>query len=730
MAAPSPIKPPVSSDAPAGIELRVVEALNKDVARAVARMDPDDLKRLGVNIGDPVRVCAKRSTVCRAMPAFKEQRGQGLVQLDGLSRTNCGCGLDERVSVAPTECKPATTVSIVAASGAPPADRDLAYIGRLLDGLTVTSGDRIRAALFGSRSADFIVQKATPPGFVIISPQTRLLVERPAATSGAHASAGDARHNAQAQGISYEDIGGLKPQLQRIRETIELPLRYPEVFERLGIDPPKGVLLHGPPGCGKTLIARAIAQETDAAFYTISGPEVIHKFYGESEAALRRIWDEATKRSPSIIFLDEIDSIAPKRETAQGEVEKRVVAQLLSLMDGLKRRAGVMVIAATNLPNNIDPALRRPGRFDREISIPIPDRASRRHIIEIHSRGMPLAADVDLDRLADVTHGYVGADLEALCREGAMACLRQIMHEINFGDAQIPYETLAKLEVTMAHFRQATSEIEPSAVREVLVETPNVNWDDIGGLTDTKQRLVEAVEWPLKHAELFRAADVRPPKGILLVGPPGVGKTMLAKAVASQAEANFISVKGPELISKFVGDSERGVREIFRKARRASPCIIFFDEIDALIPARSAGDATGVSNRVLAQFLAEMDGVEELRNVLVLGATNRLDMLDPAMLRPGRFDQVIEIGAPDEQGRAEIFRVHLATKPLRGTINPVQLAQRAPGATGAQIAGVCARAAMLALRRTITAHAHGAPTTPVEITQDDLDAALREELER
>jgi transitional endoplasmic reticulum ATPase len=707
----------------ASLTLRVAEALSRDVGRAIARIDPEDLKTLGLNIGDVVAVKGKRTTVCRVMPAFKESRGQSLVQLDGLSRQNAGAGIDEKIELTPMPAKPAESVTL-APTTTRPTERDLKYIGSLLDGLAVVSGDVIRASLFGSRSADFVVEKAQPAGPVVIGPSTRLFVSSQGGAAASKSGAKDER----GERVSYEDIGGLKPQLQRIREMIELPLRYPEVFERLGIDPPKGVLLHGPPGCGKTLIARAIAHETDAKFFTISGPEVIHKFYGESEAHLRKIWDEATRQGPSIIFLDEIDSIAPKRENTQGEVEKRVVAQLLALMDGLNKRANVIVIAATNLPNNIDPALRRPGRFDREITIPIPDRAARRHILDIHSRGMPLSEDVSLDQLADITHGYVGADLEALCREAAMACLRTIMHQIDFTQASIPYQTLSTLQVTMDHFRTAFAEIEPSAVREVFVETPNVRWTDIGGLEETKTRLIEAVEWPIKHADVFRRAGVKPPKGILLVGPPGVGKTMLAKAVAAQAQANFISVKGPELVSKFVGDSEKGVREIFRKARRASPCVIFFDEIDALIPRRGGADATGVANRVLSQFLSEMDGVEELKDVLVLGATNRLDMLDEAVVRPGRFDQIIEIGAPDEPSRVAIYRVHLGNKPLDASLSEdaltADLARRSPGASGAQCASVVSRAAMHAVRRGVET-----PEGPVKLTREDFDLALREEFE-
>jgi transitional endoplasmic reticulum ATPase len=509
---------------------------------------------------------------------------------------------------------------------------------------------------------------------------------------------------------------------------IELPLRYPEVFEQLGIDAPKGVLLYGPPGCGKTLIARAIAHETEANFFSVSGPEIIHKFYGESEAHLRKIFEEATRKGPSIIFLDEIDAIAPRRENVVGEVEKRVVAQLLALMDGLAKRQHLIVIAATNLPNMLDPALRRPGRFDREIAIPIPDRIGREEILSVHSRGMPLAEDVAIGHLAEITHGFVGADLEALCREAAMICLRRIMPSIDFALAKIPYEQLSKLEVQKEDFQDALREVEPSALREVFVELPNVHWEDVGGLAQIKQRLVEAVEWPLQYAELFTKAGIRPPKGILLTGPPGCGKTMLAKAIASESKVNFISVKGPALLSKYVGESEKGVREMFRKAKQAAPCIIFFDEIDALVPARNSGGSDAhVAERVLSQFLAELDGVEELRGVLMLGATNRPDMLDPAILRPGRFDEIVEIPLPDEQSRREIFEVHLRNKPLAPGISIASLAAASEEFSGAEIQGVCTMAALRAVRRAVASRI-SKPEKAVEVLigPDDLEAELEE----
>ena len=694
------------------IKLRVSEALAKDMGRAFARMGPEDMERLQVSIGDIVEVKGARRTYCKAMPAYKEIRGQARVQLDGLSRDNTGVGVDEMVLVRPAACRPAEQV-VLGPTNIRPASRDLPYIGGLLDGLPVVQGDRIRANLFGSRSANFKVERTVPKGPVLINPTTLLTVGKP-------------QQEDQGRELSYEDIGGLGPQLHRVREMIELPLRYPEVFERLGIDAPKGVLLHGPPGCGKTLIARAIAHETEARFFSVSGPEVIHKFYGESEAHLRKIFQEAAAKGPSIVFLDEIDAIAPKREQVVGDVEKRVVAQLLALMDGLNRRQNLIVIAATNLPQALDPALRRPGRFDREISIPIPDRNARREILEIHSRGMPLAEDVELDHLAAITHGFVGADLEALCREAAMSCLRRIMTDMDFSQASIPYEQLSRLEVGADDFLSALKGVEPSAIREVFVEVPDVGWNDVGGLSEVKQRLRKAVEWPLQHAAIYRQAGVNPPKGILLAGPPGCGKTMLAKAVAHESQVNFISVKGPALLSKYVGESERGVREVFRTARQAAPCILFFDEVDALLPSRG-GDASDshVADRVLSQFLVEMDGVEELKGVVVLGATNRRDMLDPAVLRPGRFDELVEIGRPGPGDREAIFAVHLAGKPLASGISPAGLAAESEEFSGAEIASVCNLAALSGVSRAVAqADESAGGEVAVEVTAEDLRQAL------
>ena len=666
---------------------RVAEAAPKDVGRGLARLDPQDLEQLGVSIGDTVEVSGQRTTVARAMPTYAESRGRGVVQIDGILQANTGAGVDEQVTVRPVSVQPARSVLLAPSDGGRAiAGPQARYLAKLLDGIPVVAGDRVRVNLFGTRMQNFSVVQTVPSGPVLIGPSTAVRAE------------GESQGEVRAA-VTYEDIGGLHREIQRIREMIELPLKYPEVFERLGIEPPKGVLLHGPPGTGKTLIARAVAHETSAHFVHINGPEVIDKWYGSSEARLREIFDEAEKKAPAIIFIDEIDALAPKREEMSGDkqVERRVVAQLLAIMDGLESRGQVIVVAATNIPNTLDPALRRPGRFDREIEIGAPDKAGRAQILEIHSRGMPLAADVDLQRLASVTHGFVGADLAALCREAAMSTLRRFLPEVDFAQANIPYEKLATLEVTGDAFSSALGEVEPSAVREVFIETPDVTWEDVGGLDKVKRLLVETVEWPITQGPLFARAGVRPARGIMLYGAPGTGKTLLAKALAHESEVNFISVKGPQLLSMWVGESERGVREVFRKARQVSPCIIFFDEIDAIAPKRGGGEGAAVE-RVVSQFLTELDGIEDLKGVVVLGATNRLDMLDPALLRPGRFDFQVELPAPDLPARLTILRVHTRKMPLGPDVDVEALAVLTEGFVGADIEGLCRRAASLAIR--------------------------------
>lgn len=677
------------------ISLRASEALSRDVGRGIARLDPEDMKALDLQVGEIVQIEGKRSTVAKAMPAYMEARGKGIIQIDGLIRANAQIGLDEKVRVNKVVARPAARLVLSPLSLMRAGERDIRYIGRLLEGLPLVRGDRVRANLFGTLSQDFTVSDAAPDGPLIIQPTTLIRIKH---LEGPR----------QEAKVSYEDIGGLDKEIQKVREMIELPLKYPEVFERLGIGAPKGVLLHGPPGTGKTLIARAVANETDAHFLAINGPEVIHKFYGESEAKLRKIFEEAERRAPSIVFLDEIDAIAPKREMVVGEVEKRVVAQLLALMDGLRSRGQVIVIGATNIPNSLDPALRRPGRFDREIAIGIPDKRGRKEILEIHTRGMPLSEDVDLGELAEVTHGFVGADLAALCREAAMIALRSILLKIEFEMGSIPYETLMELQITRENFYDALKEVEPSALREIALEVPDIHWEDVGGLELVKQELVEAIEWPLRYAPLFQHAGAKPPKGILLYGPPGTGKTLLAKAVATESQANFISIKGPALMSKWVGESERGVREVFKKAKQAAPCIVFFDEIDALAPVRGAerGDS-GVTGRVISQLLTELDGIEELRGVVVLAATNRLDMVDPALLRPGRFDSLIEIPLPDEKARQEIFQVHTRERPMARDVDLGSLARETEGFTGADIEAICRKATILAIREYLESQSLG-----------------------
>jgi transitional endoplasmic reticulum ATPase len=671
--------------------LRVADALQRDVGRGIARIDPKAVQELGLTSGDVVQIIGKRKTNALCWPAHEQDYGKGIVRIDGYLRNNAGVSIDDKVTIRKIDAKIAERLTL-----APTEPLRIVggeeYLSQLLEGRVLSRGDYVPINIMG-RTVNLVVTNTSPQAeAVIVTEGTEVLVGE------------QVKEPIRAiPKISYEDIGGLRPVIQKVREMIELPLRHPELFERLGVEAPKGVLLHGPPGTGKTLLARAVASETNANFLSIGGPEIMSKYYGESEERLRDVFKQAQENAPSIIFIDEIDSIAPKREEVTGEVEKRVTSQLLSLMDGLQSRGKVVVIGATNRPNAIDPALRRPGRFDREIEIGVPDRDGRLEVLEIHTRGMPLAEDVDLKKLADVTHGFVGADLESLAKEAAIRALRRILPEINLEAQSIPGDILNKIIVKMADFQDALKEIEPSAMREVLVEIPDVTWEQVGGLQDVKEELREAVEWPLKYPDLFAQLNATPPKGLLLYGPPGTGKTLLAKAVAHESESNFISVKGPELLNKFVGESEKAVREVFRKARQASPCIIFFDEIDSVAPTRgSSGGDSHVTERVISQFLTEMDGLEELRNVVIIAATNRPDIIDSALLRPGRFDRLLFVPPPDLEARKQIFKIHTRKTPLADDVNLDDLARKTDGYTGADIASLANTGVMLALREHIS----------------------------
>lgn len=666
--------------------LRVVESLQGDVGRGIARLDPEALKSLGAQVGETLKLDGKKTTIVKAMPTFPELRGREIIQCDGLIRNNSGTSLDEKITISKVEVQQAKKILLTPLSVSLSGKQDSAIISKIIEGLPVIVGDKIRALLIGTTSREFIVSKTFPSGPVLINSETEIEI--------ANEYLGEDIN----KGISYEDIGGLHKEIQRVREMIELPLRYPLIFKRLGIEPPKGVLLTGPPGTGKTLIARAVAQETDAYFISVNGPEIIHKFYGESEANLRNIFQDAEKHAPSIIFLDEIDAIATKREKAIGDVEKRVVAQLLALLDGIKSRGQVIIIGATNIPNVLDPALRRPGRFDREIYIGIPNKEGRKEILDIHTRGMPLADDVDLDHLSSITHGFVGADLCAICREAAMSCLRSFFPKVDFSSNYIPLKELSNLKISNINFQEALNEVEPSVIREVSIETPNVKWEQVGGLQKVKQRLIECIEYPIKYPNLFLKADIKPPKGILLYGKPGTGKTFLAKAIATESEMNFISIKGSEVLSKWVGEAEQGIREIFRKARQSSPSIIFLDEIESLTSIRSDTKTdSGVLDRVLSQLLLEIDGIEELKGVVVLAATNRIDLVDPALLRSGRLEVHLELAIPNPQARKEIIKIYLDKKPTIGDFSIDWLTAETEGLVGADIESIIRNAALLAI---------------------------------
>jgi transitional endoplasmic reticulum ATPase len=689
------------------VQLRVGDARQRDVGRGIARIDQRTMQKLGISAGDVIEIVNKRTTSAIAWPAYSEDQNRDIIRIDGFTRKNSGVAINEYVAIRPAKVKTALSLTLAPVDMRLNVDEDFTnFVRNRLMERTLVEGDTTLVMMLG-HAIPFTVSKTRPHGIIKVTTETRLTILNEPAPEG--------------KGLprtTYEDIGGLQGEIQRVREMVELPLRHPELFQRLGIEPPKGVLLHGPPGCGKTLLARAVANESEANFYSINGPEIMSKFYGESEARLREIFQQAQQNAPSIIFVDELDAIAPKREEVTGEVERRVVAQLLALMDGLSGRGNVIVIGATNRPGALDPALRRPGRFDREIEISVPDKKGRYEVLQIHTRGMPLSQDVDLQKLSGMTHGYTGADLSALGRETAMKALRRYLPQINLEEERIPPAVLEKMEVTMEDFNGAYKEVTPTAMREVYIEVSTVHWDDAGGLDDVKQHLKEAVEWPIKTPEIFTKLGIRPPKGILLYGPPGCGKTLLARAVATESEANFISIKGPEVFSKWVGESEKAIREVFRKARMAAPAVIFLDEIDSLTPRRGMGMSdSGVSERVISQLLTEMDGITSLQDIVVVAATNRPDMVDSAVLRPGRFDRLIYVPEPDEKSRLQILKIYTKGMPIASDVDLNQLTTATKYYSGADIESLCREAAMHALRRDVNSR---------EVSMKDFLDALKE----
>ena len=664
--------------------LKVLEAYTRDVGRGVARIDYDAMDALDASTGDVVEIRGKRRTVAKCLPLYPSDEGRGVIRVDGLIRNNAGVAIGDTVTIRKIKAPSAEKVVVAPLEAIPPIDER--YLADALESVPVTKGDNIMIPYFGGRLTFQVLGVSPMADAVLITQRTIFAISE------------KGEHLRGVPLVTYEDIGGLNEEIQKVREMIELPLRHPEIFEKLGVEAPKGVLLYGPPGTGKTLLAKAVANESSAHFISISGPEIMSKFYGESEARLREIFKEAREKAPSIVFIDEIDSIAPKREEVTGEVERRVVSQLLSLMDGLEARGKVIVIAATNRPNALDPALRRPGRFDREIEIKVPNKKGRLEILLIHTRHMPLLEDVDQERLSAVTHGFVGADLEYLCKEAAMKTLRRVLPELKLEEEKLPPELLNKLQVTMDDFENALKDVMPSAMREVYLETPDVKWTEIGGLESVKHELQEAVEWPLKYPEVYKKIGYNMPKGILLYGPSGTGKTLLAKGVATESEANFISVRGPELLSKWVGESERGIREVFRRARQAAPCIIFFDEVDAVAPIRGLGGDSMVTERVVSQLLTELDGIQALTGVVVLAATNRIDMVDPSLLRAGRFDKLLYIPMPDKAARKRILEINTQGKPISSDVDIDRIADMTDGFSGADLAAVGNTAMSLVLQ--------------------------------
>jgi len=677
------------------VSLRVQEAKKRDIGRNIARIDQETMETLDIKTGDVIALVGKKESAGIAWPSYPQDSGLGIIRIDSRLKKNIGTSIDETIQIKKVKVHSAQNIVLAPISVKIKSNpRFETFVKRKLSNYPVTIDDFIFISIGISREITFKVISMRPSGICTIKPETSLHISE-------HITEDEERGTDY---VTYEDVGGLDREIQRVREMVELPLRHPSLFKRLGIDPPKGVLLRGPPGCGKTLLAKAVANESEAYFISINGPEIMSKFYGESEKKLRKIFIEAEEKSPSIIFIDEIDAIAPKRETVTGEVERRVVAQLLALMDGLHSRGKVIVIGATNRPNSLDPALRRPGRFDREIEIKVPNEKGRREVFQIHTRNMPLDKKISLKEFANITHGFVGADISAVCREAAMAALRRYLPQIDLDSEIIDPELLEQIEVTKADFEEALKEVMPSGIREVFVEIPNVTWDQIGGLEDLKQKLIESVDWPLSHPKMFKRMGINPPRGILLYGPPGCGKTLLARAVATETKANFISIKGPELLSKYVGESEKAIREVFRKAKMAAPCIIFFDEFDSIAPSRGRHTTdSGVSEKVLSQFLTELDGLEVKKDIIVIAATNRPDILDPALIRPGRIDRILLVPAPDEDGRQQILNIFTKDMPLAANIDLNELNKKLDGFTGADIETLCREAGMIALRENMRA---------------------------